>query len=214
MKTVTLNYIEEYFKRFPEQEYLKEKVISCVGILTAGAAEGKILLCGNGGSAADCEHFAGELLKGFEKKRPLDERSKLALEEKFGADGAFVANGLQQGLRCIPLVSFSAASTAFLNDCEEKLLFAQLVHALGESGDVLVAFSTSGNSANVVYAAMAAKAKGMKVISLTGIGGGKLKDVSDVLLNVPSDRTYLVQEMHLPLYHLLCHAVESEFFDE
>lgn len=212
MKVQTTAYIEDYFNRFTNQAYLKEKVVQAVNALVLAAERGKILLCGNGGSAADCEHFAGELLKGFEEKRPLSEEEKRALKDKFGEDGAFIAAGLQRGVRCIPLTSFSAASTAFLNDCEEKLVFAQLTGALGEKGDVLIAISTSGNAKNVAYAAMTAKAKGMKVIALTGEKGGRLMEISDLTLNVPAEKTYLVQELHLPLYHLLCHAVESEIF--
>ena len=213
MKDKTLGYIEEYFSRFPQAEYLKKSVAETIDLLCGAARNAKILLCGNGGSAADCEHVAGELLKGFESERPLSDEKKDALYS-FGDKGKYVADNLQQGICCIPLVSFSAAATAFLNDCKPDLLFAQLVNSVAKRGDVLLAFSTSGNSENVINAAIAAKANGVKVVALTGKSGGKIKDFADILLNVPAEKTYLVQEMHLPLYHLLCHAAESELFGE
>lgn len=213
MKTETWEYINDFITRYPHAAYLKDAIISAVSLMTDCAKNGKILLCGNGGSAADCEHLAGELLKGFEYKRPISPERKTALL-KYGEFGKEIADNLQQGICCIPLVSFSAAATAFANDCNPDFLFAQLVNSIGKRGDALIVFSTSGNSSNAVYAAVAAKAAGMSVIAFTGENGGTLKEYADVLLNVPEKKTYLVQEMHLPVYHLLCHATESELFDE
>lgn len=213
MKAKTFEYINDFIKRHPDAAYLKDAIISAVSLMTECAKNGKILLCGNGGSAADCEHLAGELLKGFEYERPLSPERKAALSE-YGECGKEIADNLQQGICCIPLVSFSAAATAFSNDCDPNFLFAQLVNSIGKRGDVLIVFSTSGNSINAVYAAVAAKALDMRVIALTGESGGTLKNYADVLLNVPEEKTYLVQEKHLPLYHLLCHTTEAELFDE
>ena len=213
MKIKTSEYINDFLERYPKSAYLKDGILSAVSLITERAEKGKILLCGNGGSAADCEHVAGELLKGFEYKRPLSPEKKSALS-LYGEEGKKIAENLQQGICCIPLVSFVSATTAFINDCNPDFTFAQLVNSIGKRGDVLIAFSTSGNSVNTVYAAIAAKAMGMKVVALTGESGGKLKDYADVLINVPEKEAYLVQEAHLPLYHLLCHAAESELFDE
>lgn len=213
MKAITQNYINNFFKEKKELEYLKDAVVEAVGMLTDCAKAHKILACGNGGSAADCEHIAGELLKSFMLKReiPLDIKDKLI--ETYGEDGQIIAENIQGGIKCIPLTSFCAYNTAYLNDCNEKLLFAQQVNALGDEGDVLIAISTSGNSKNVCYACQLAKVKGLKIIALTGSSGGRLKEFADVLLNAPSDVVYKIQEYHIQLYHLLCLALESEHFD-
>lgn len=210
----TEGHFEAFFERNAELRELEPALRAAVGtILETVRAGKKILICGNGGSTADSEHMAGELLKSFVLKRRISEGFRDKLVSAYGAEGEWMAENLQQGLKCIPLTSFCAYNTAFLNDCNEKMLFAQLVNALGEAGDVLVALSTSGNSGNVVAAVKIARALGIKVISLTGRSGGKMKELSDVLLNVPADETFRVQEYHLPVYHLLCLAVESECFD-
>lgn len=214
MKKITENYIQRFCEERPELEYLKQPLTQAIELMvTAAKAEKQVLTCGNGGSAADSEHIAGELLKSFNLKRkaPITLQDKLTKE--FGEDGATIADGIQMGIKCIPLTSFCAFNTAFLNDCNEKLLFAQLVNVLGDKDDILIAISTSGNSKNVCYAAQMAKVKGVKVIALTGDTGGKLKDLADILINVPSKIVYKIQEYHLPIYHLLCLCVESELFD-
>ena len=136
------------------------------------------------------------------------------LKDIYGDEGTFIADNLQQAVKAIPLTSFCAYNTAFLNDCNEKMMFAQLVNALGIKDDILISISTSGNSKNVVYASMLAKSMGIKVIALTGETGGKLKDIADITINVPSKRVYRIQEYHLPIYHLICLCVESELFEE
>lgn len=213
MKNRTNEYIDDFFNRFPEMNYLRENLVNGVNMLVALKENNKLLLCGNGGSAADCEHIAGEFLKSFVLKRQVDEELKSKLISEYSEDGEFMANNLQCGIKAIPLTSFCAYNTAFLNDCNDKMLFAQLVNSLGVKDDVLIAISTSGNSANVVYAVKLAKVMGIKVIALTGEKGGKLKDLADVILNVPSNETYRIQEYHLPIYHLICLCVESELFD-
>jgi D-sedoheptulose 7-phosphate isomerase len=169
------------------------------------AAGGKVLVCGNGGSAADAEHWAGELLKGFVARRPLTSETRTGLSPK-------LADGLQGALPMIPLTGFLSYRTAFANDVDPELVFAQLVWALGSPGDALAALSTSGDSANVCLAAEAARARQMKVVALTGEGGGKLAALADVCIRVPARDTHLVQEYHLPIYHRLSLMLEDEFF--
>lgn len=163
---------------------------------------GKLLICGNGGSASDADHISGELLKGFARKRRASS-SHCSLIEK-----------LQLGLPAIPLANLTGLMTAFSNDCDPQLAFAQLVMSLGKSGDAILCISTSGNSKNVVNAAEVAKAIGLKVVSLTGKTGGALSLQSDVCVKVPETETFKVQELHLPVYHCLCLMLESRFFKE
>ena len=164
-----------------------------------------MLTCGNGGSAADAEHIVGELLKKFKRHRDVDP----VVAERLPAD--LVAK-LEGALPAISLVSMSGILTAFANDVSWETAFAQQVLGLGRPGDVLIALSTSGNSANCVNAALVARAKGMKVISLTGRAGSRLSALSDAAVRVPETETYRVQELHLPVYHALCAAVEEALF--
>jgi len=168
-------------------------------------AGGKLLLCGNGGSASDSDHIAGELLKGFGHARtlPAADEAKLGLE---------LASNLQGALPAIPLAQLVALGTAYSNDCDAAYAFAQLVWGLGKTGDALLAITTSGNSANVLHAADVARVKGVKVIGLTGATGGKLKAKCDACIGVPETETFKVQEFHLPIYHCLCLMLEETFF--
>ncbi len=179
---------------------------------------GKLLLCGNGGSAADCDHIAGELLKGFLSHRPLSEEDCLNLadtlpEGEADPDLYLLAGQLQGGLPAISLPSQTAAVTAVCNDTDPSLIFAQLVWSLGQAGDTLICLSTSGNSRNVVLAAKAAMAKGLAVVALTGETESALSALADVTVQAPARETYRVQEYHLPVYHYLCAAVEAEMFE-
>lgn len=167
----------------------------------------KLLLCGNGGSASDADHIAGELMKGFKLARKL----RPADRERLPDD---VADNLQRGLPAIPLTNFAATASAFHNDCNGEYLFAQLVSVLGTEGDVLVCLSTSGNSPNILHATAVARAKGLRVLGFTGEGGGKMARQADICLCAPSHETYRIQEYHLPLYHALCLAWEETFFGE
>ena len=214
MKQRTLDIKKDFFERHTDLTYLDEPITKAIALIVNLKKENKILLCGNGGSAADCEHIAGELLKSFELKRKLSEKMYKKLKDLYGDEGTFIADNLQQAVKAIPLTSFCAYNTAFLNDCNEKMMFAQFVNALGIKDDILISISTSGNSKNVVYASMLAKSMGIKVIALTGETGGKLKDIADITINVPSKRVYRIQEYHLPIYHLICLCVESELFEE
>lgn len=168
----------------------------------------RLYICGNGGSAADADHIVGELMKGFLKKRPLTEKQTAKFDDKQ------LAAGLMQGLPAISLHSQTAFLTAFLNDEDPSLLYAQALYALGKKDDVLLAISTSGNSQNVVNAAKTAHAIGCKVISLVGSKDCKLDSLSDVIIHADHTETYRIQELHLPIYHYLCAAVEDYFFKE
>ncbi len=169
---------------------------------------GRLYLCGNGGSAADADHIVGELMKGFLKRRPLTPEQRAA----FAPEEAALADGLMQGLPAISLHSQTAWMTAFMNDEDPALVYAQAVYCLGRPGDVLMAISTSGNSDNVVAAARAARARGMAVLTLTGQCPCALDPLSTIALHVQARETYRVQELHLPLYHWLCATVEEHFF--
>lgn len=206
---------EKFFASHPELVPMSHTVEDCVRMLKEMAlADKKLLLCGNGGSNADCEHIAGELLKSFILPRRIEPSLGAQLEGEYGSEGKDIAANLQRGVKCVPLTSFSAFHTAFANDCDGKYAFAQLVNVLGERGDVLIAISTSGNSKNVLLAAKVARILGLKVIGFTGENGGRLAEYCDILLNVPVNETYRVQEYHECLYHLICLALESELYHE
>lgn len=199
-------HLSNLIRRAPELEPLQPDIQAAFHLLRDAVAAGKkLLLCGNGGSAADADHWSGELLKGFKKKRPLTAAQSAGLPPD-------LAGKLQGGIRAIPLTGFVALSTAFGNDVDPDLCFAQLVNALGDPGDVLIGISTSGNARNVAAAAGVARARGMRILGLTGRDGGRLKSLCDVCLRMPSDETYRIQELHLPLYHCLSLMLEDEFF--
>jgi len=203
--------LNELFSAYPVLEVCRDDIENAYEQLSATySAGGKVLLCGNGGSAADCEHITGELMKGFNKKRPLSEDEK----EKFLSlpDGELISSRLQGTLRAVSLVSQSALMTAFINDVDSELVFAQQVWGYADKGDTLIALSTSGNSRNVVLAAETAHARGAGVLSITGEGGGRLKMLSDCTVALPAKETYAVQELTLPVYHALCAALEEYYF--
>jgi len=175
------------------------------------AAGGKVLLCGNGGSAADCEHIVGELMKAFLRPRPLPEPIRAKLESA-GEAGALVAAHLQGGLPCVALTSHPALNLAIANDVRADMAFAQQTYALGRPGDLLWGISTSGNSANVFHAFEVARVIGLRTLALTGAGGGKLKTLADAMICVPASTVVEIQELHLPVYHCLCAALEERFF--
>ena len=173
---------------------------------------GKLLIAGNGGSAADAEHIVGELMKGFKLPRKVEDTFAASLCEINEELGSVLAQNLQGALPAIALDGHPALSTAYMNDCEPLLCFAQQVNGYGKESDVFLGISTSGNSKNVLYAAVTARAKGMKVIGLTGAKDSKLEQMSDVCIKVPQTETYMIQELHLPVYHCLCLMLENEFF--
>lgn len=205
------NFINDLTERYPALSSCAPSVNRAVAaILDCYSAGGKLLLCGNGGSAADCEHIAGEMLKGFMMKREPDQHELMGLALALGSEEQ--AAKLQRGVSAIPLPSISATLSAFANDVDPELVFAQLVFALSRRGDILICLSTSGNSKNVLAAAKVANSLGVKTIALTGKNGGELKNICDVCICVPAEETYKVQEYHLPVYHAICAEVERILF--
>ncbi len=206
-----MNHLSVLTERYPALLAVREPLERACGLLEdCFRAGGKLLLCGNGGSACDCEHIAGELMKSFVLPRPLSKESAGALEA-CGDDGSLAA-GLHNGLPCLVLSGLTGLSTAFANDADPTLAFAQQAWVYARPGDVLLGITTSGSSRNVVLAAQAAKARGAKIIGLTGAKLGKLAPLCDALINVPDTETYRVQELHLPVYHALCLELEQRFF--
>ncbi len=205
------NFINNLVNRYPELEPCKKSIEKAVAtILDTYSAGGKILICGNGGSAADSEHIAGELLKGFLVKRTPSDRELTGLS--LALESEEKALKLQRGIPAIPLSSISGAMTAFANDVDPELVFAQLVYSLGKKGDILIALSTSGNSKNVVAAAKIARVLEIHTIALTGKNGGELKNVCENTVCVPETETYKIQEYHLPVYHAICAEAERILF--
>lgn len=205
--------LNELLKRYPCLESTSEDIIKAENALITCFKNGnKLLICGNGGSCADCEHIAGELMKGFLSKRPLSEEQKAEMKANCPEIDEKYLLLLQRAVPAIALPSFTALNTAFCNDVEPELVFAQGLMGLGEKDDVLLCISTSGNSKNVVAAALTAKALGIKTIGLTGKTGGKLKEICDICVCVPETETFKVQELHLPVYHYLCARVEEKLF--
>lgn len=176
--------------------------------------DGKLLIAGNGGSAADSEHIAGELMKRFKTARPVSDDFAMRLKSIDPVRGENLANNLERGLMAIPLVAHEALSTAYINDVDGLGVFAQQLFGFGRPGDVFLGISTSGNSKNVMSATVVARAVGIKVIGLTGEKGGELEEVADVTIKVPETETYMIQELHLPVYHCLCLMLEDRFFGE
>ena len=213
MKPKTTRIFDELFERYPALDQCRADVVAAFDLLVSSfRVGGKALVCGNGGSAADAEHIVGELLKSFKKRRavPSDVVDALA---KQGADGVALVGKLEGSLPAVSLVSMSGIVTAFANDVAWETAFAQQVLGLAKKGDVLIALSTSGNSANCVAAARVAQAVGARTIAFTGSRDSALSKVCDVTLRAPETETFKVQEVHLPLYHALCAMVESELFD-
>lgn len=209
-----LKHIDLLVERYPSLEAAKEDIIAAYLVMEESYENGgKLLVAGNGGSAADAEHIVGELMKGFKmsRKPKKDFAAKLVAENQ--ELGSVLAENLQGALPAIALDGHPALSTAYMNDCEPLLCFAQQVNGYGKAGDVFLGISTSGNSKNVLYAATTAHAKGMKVIGLTGAKDSKLKDMSDVCIKAPQTETYMIQELHLPIYHCLCLMLEDKFFE-
>lgn len=198
--------IEKLLSRYPILTPCGDDIQKAVDALAETyRSGGKLLLCGNGGSAADADHIAGELLKGFCSKRPL----KTDARERLGEE---LASKLQDALPAISLHSLGAINTAWLNDCDPYYGYAQLVWGLGNPNDALLGISTSGNSKNVCHAMEVAQAKGLTTIGLSGKSGGKLKTMASVCICVPDSETFQIQEMHLPIYHAICLALEDIFF--
>ena len=213
LKENIAKHVEILCERYPALESIEKEIAEAYFLLAESYKNnGKLLVAGNGGSAADAEHIVGELMKGFKfpRKPDIDFADKLIKENE--ELGLVLAENLQGALPAIALDGHPALSTAYMNDCEPLLCFAQQVNGYGKAGDVFLGISTSGNSKNVLYAAITAHAKGMKVIGLTGAKNSKLGQMSDVCIKVPQTETYMIQELHLPVYHCLRLMLEDEFF--
>jgi len=205
--------LEELLSRYPQLLPLGEAIRNAAGcLINCFEKGGKVLVCGNGGSSSDSDHIVGELMKGFEQKRPVRENLAKSLQELDRERGKYLSERLQQALPAISLTVHTSLITAVANDTDADLVFAQQVVGYGNPGDVLLAISTSGNSRNVLDAAITARAKEMQVIGITGETGGKLKPWCNILVNVPGTRTSRVQELQLPVYHALCNMIEDAFF--
>ena len=200
-------------ERYPMLSVCKDDIKKAYELLEAAYLQGrKLLVCGNGGSASDSEHIVGELMKEFKLKRKVYADQAAALKEIDSELGQVLAENLQGALPAICLTGHSSLTTAFMNDANADLVFAQQVNGYGKPGDVFLGISTSGNSKNVLYAAVNAKAKGLKVVGLTGAKENKLMRFADVCIRVPETETYKIQELHLPVYHCLCLMLEDKFF--
>ncbi len=213
MEEKVLARLDELIIRYPNLKREKENILMAYHLLEQSyVIGGKLLVAGNGGSASDAEHIVGELMKGFVKPRKIEKElaeNLMLIDEKLGNE---LAEKLQGALPAIALVGHVALSTAYLNDVDPMLGFAQQLNGYGKKEDVFLGISTSGNSKNIIYACAVARAKGMKVIGLTGRDGGKLADMADVAIVVPEQETFKIQELHLPVYHALCLMLEERFF--
>lgn len=208
-----LKDIELLIERYPKLNCVRQDIINSYYIMEECYKNGgKVLIAGNGGSAADSEHMAGELMKRFKTPRPVKPEFAEKLKAIDAKRGAELAKNLECSLMAIPLVAHEALTTAYMNDVDSLGVFAQQLFGYGKKGDVFLGISTSGNSQNVLYATVAARALGIKVIGLTGVNGGELAEVADVAVKVPETETYMIQELHLPIYHCWCLMLEGRFF--
>lgn len=215
MKATTQHIMNNLIERYPALDGCKADLMQAVELLiNCYRNHHKVLVCGNGGSAADAQHIVGELMKGFVLPRKLSAEKQNVIQTAFPETGQYLIDNLQQALPAISLLGETALTSAYCNDKAPDLVFAQQVLGHGEEGDVLFAISTSGTSRNVIYACQIAKIQNMQIVGLTGASGGSMKELCDVTICAPSDITYQIQEYQLPIYHAICLALEEEFFGE
>lgn len=215
MENRLMEHINLLIKRYPILKNIEQSIIDTYLIMEDCYKKGaKLLIAGNGGSAADSEHIAGELMKSFRMRRSVAPELAERLKGIDADRGAMLASKLESPLTAIALVAHEALTTAYINDVDSDSVYAQQLLGYGRSGDVFLGISTSGNSENIINATVVARALGIKVIGLTGASGGELEKVSDVVIKVPEMETYMVQELHLPIYHCLCLMLEDKFFGE
>ncbi len=206
-------HIDLLIKRYPVLASIEKDIVEAYLVMEETYDhDGKIMVAGNGGSAADAEHIAGELMKRFKTPRPVSDEFAAKLKAIDPERGANLAANLERSLMAIPLVAHEALTTAYINDVDGYGVFAQQLFGFGRKGDVFLGISTSGNSKNVMSATVVARALGIKVIGLTGAGGGELAGVADVCVKAPETETYMIQELHLPIYHCWCLMLEERFF--
>lgn len=208
MKDAVQKELKLLIKRYPQLERLEQSVFQACTVVSQIKLPNKVLVCGNGGSSADSLHIVGELMKSFKVKRKVDGGFAQEYKKLFPDDNMF--ERLQGTIPAISLVSETSLISAIINDIGSDVMYAQQVYGLGQSGDVLIALSTSGNAQNVINAAKVAKVLGITVIAFSGENGGNLKNYCDILLNVPEYETYKVQELHMALYHTICACAEIE----
>lgn len=215
MESYLEKHIDLLIKRYPVLKSVKNEIIDAYFIMEeCFEHDGKLLIAGNGGSAADSEHIAGELMKKFRIPRTVTPEFAESLKTIDPIRGGILARNLERGLTAVPLVAHEALSTAYINDVDGLGVFAQQLFGFGRNGDVFLAISTSGNSKNIINATVVARALGIKVIGLTGASGGELSRVADVAVTVPENETYMIQELHLPVYHCWCLMLEEKFFGD
>lgn len=215
LESKLMRHVDLLVERYPKLEPTRQEIIDAYLLMEeCYKHDGKLLIAGNGGSAADSEHIAGELMKRFKTPRPVPAEFVEKLKEIDPIRGEGLAKNLERGLMAIPLVAHEALTTAYINDVDGLGVFAQQLYGFGRSGDVFLGISTSGNSKNVMSATVVARAIGLKIIGLTGAQGGELAQVADVAIKVPETETYMIQELHLPVYHCLCLMLEDHFFGE
>lgn len=209
-----MDYLELLIKRYPALSPVRDSILAAYETMKECYENGgTLLVAGNGGSCADSEHIVGELMKGFVKRRPVSNEFAAALQEADEKRGKELASCLQGGLPAIALTGHAGLATAFLNDVNGEMIYAQQLYGYGKKGDVFMGISTSGNAENVMYAVAVAKASGIKTIGLTGKNGGKMAGACDCSIVVPSDETFKIQELHLPIYHTLCLMLEEHFYE-
>lgn len=210
-----MDHIKQLIERYPALSVCENDIRQAAkAIINSYENGGKLLVAGNGGSAADSDHICGELLKSFVKIRKPEDSFLSKLKEIDADTGAYLSDKLQGSLPAIALTNQSALMTASLNDVDGNVMFAQQVNGYGKAEDVFLGITTSGNSADVIYATVVAKARGLKTIALTGKSGGKIKNLADITIIVPSNETFMIQEYHLPVYHALCLEIEEHFWKE
>jgi D-sedoheptulose 7-phosphate isomerase len=208
-----MNHLDELMERYPALSAVRTDIDAAYRALSACfASGGKLLVCGNGGSAADSDHIVGELMKGYLKRRPVPDEVQVRLRAADSTLGPALAEHLQGALPAVNLTAGAALLSAFGNDVRPELAYAQAAFGHGKKGDVLLGISTSGNASNVRSALVVGRAVGMTTIGLTGRGGGAMAGLCDILVAVPASRTFEIQELHLPVYHCLCAMVEDRFF--
>jgi D-sedoheptulose 7-phosphate isomerase len=208
-----MDHLQQLISRYPKLESSRRDINAAYEILyDTFSGGGKLLIAGNGGSAADAEHIVGELMKNFNKKRALPDYFIEDITKADPVNAGYLINLLQPGLPAIALSGHNSLSTACINDIDGNIAFAQQVYGYGKEGDAFLGISTSGNAKNILYAAAVAKAKKLKIIALTGGNGGALKRFADAAVIVDETATHRIQELHLPVYHCLCLMIEESFF--
>ena len=213
MKKTVKQEFEDLFERYPQLEICRKDIDKAFKLLQKTYdSKHKLLIAGNGGSAADSEHMAGELMKRFKAPRPISDELRKKLVKVDKEIGESLSNNLEMPLRAVPLTSHISITTAYMNDADAKGVYAQQLLGFGDEGDTFLGISTSGNSENIINACVVAKAMGIKIIALTGKNESRLSRMADICIRVPETDTYKVQELHLPIYHSLCLMLENNYF--